>query len=82
MEKIYTERKNEDDSSTVLLREEIAKLTEENQTLNVSLNDSLTANAILQSDLQSYRGQLNERQTMLLQYDERKDLNFDRSFSF
>ena len=82
MEKIYTERKNEEDSSTVVLREEIAKLTEENQALNVSLNDSLTATAILQSDLQSYRSQLNERKTMLLQYEGRKDFNSDRFLFF
>lgn len=55
------------DNSVTLLREEIAKLTDENQALNSALNDSLTANAILQSDLQSVRSQLNERQTMLLQ---------------
>jgi len=30
----------------------------------------LTTNAILQSDLQSYKAKLNERQTMLLQYKE------------
>jgi hypothetical protein len=46
----------------------MAKLSEENQTLNSSLNDSLTTNAILQTELQSYRSQLSERQHMLLQY--------------
>ena len=51
----------------MLLREEIAKLTHENQTLSLSLNDSSASNAILKSDLQSYKSQLNERQTMLLQ---------------
>ena len=70
MEKIHFERRNQEDSSTVALREEIAKSIEENQTLNTALNDSLTANAILQSDLQSIKTQLNERQTMLLQYEE------------
>jgi len=30
----------------------------------------LTTNAILQSDLQSYKAKLNEKQTMLLQYKE------------
>jgi hypothetical protein len=59
----------------IVLREEIAKLTEENQTLNASLNDSLTTNAILQSDLQSFKTQLTERQTMLLQYEQKEDKN-------
>jgi len=35
--------------------------------LNSSLNDSLTTVAILKSDMQSLKTQLNERQTMLLQ---------------
>lgn len=67
IEQLYSNRKNEIDNSVVVLREEIAKLTEENQSLNTALNNSLTSNAILQSDLQSVRSQLNERQTMLLQ---------------
>ncbi|CAF2503929.1 unnamed protein product [Rotaria sp. Silwood2] len=67
IEQLYTDRKSEEYSSLILLREEIAKLAEENLTLNPSLNDSLTANVILQSDLQSFKTQLNERQTMLLQ---------------
>ena len=33
------------------------------------MNDSLTTIAILKSDLQSFKTQLNERQTMLLQYE-------------
>ena len=74
VEKIYTDRKNEEDSSSVVLREEIAKLTEENKALTITLNDSLTANAILQSDLQSHKSQLNERQTMLLQYKIKRNL--------
>jgi hypothetical protein len=37
--------------------------------LNSSLNDSLTTVAILKSDLQSFKSQLSERQTMLLQYE-------------
>ena len=60
-------RKNDEDSSIVSLQETIAKLTEENHTLNTALNDALTSNAIFQSDLHSFKTQLNERQTMLLQ---------------
>ncbi|CAF0926404.1 unnamed protein product [Adineta steineri] len=67
IEQRFTARKNEEDSSVIPLREEIAKLIEENQTLNASLNETLTTNAILQSDIQSFKTQLNERQTMLLQ---------------
>lgn len=52
---------------TILLREEIFKLTQENQTLNSAYNDSLTTVAILKSDLQAAKTQFNERQTMLLQ---------------
>jgi chromosome segregation ATPase len=65
-----------EDSSIVLLREEISKLTQENQTLNSSLNDSLTTIAILKSDLQSFKSQLNERQTMLLQYETKIEKEF------
>ncbi len=68
IEQCYRDRQSTDDSSIVLLREEISKLTQENQTLNLSFNDSLTTIAILKSDLQSCKTQLNERQTMLLQY--------------
>ncbi|CAF0789145.1 unnamed protein product [Adineta ricciae] len=67
IEKRYSAQKSEDDSSTISLREEIAKLTGENQTLNASLNDTLTTNAILKSDIQSLKAQLNERQSLLLQ---------------
>ncbi|CAF0728602.1 unnamed protein product [Rotaria sp. Silwood1] len=67
IEKCYLDRQSNEDSSIVLLREEISKLTQENQTLNTSLNDSLTTIAILKSDLQSLKTQLNEHQTMLLQ---------------
>ncbi|CAF2747214.1 unnamed protein product [Rotaria sp. Silwood2] len=67
IEKCYLDRQSSEDSSIVLLREEISKLTQENQTLNSSLNDSLTTIAILKSDLQSFKTQLNEHQTMLLQ---------------
>ncbi|CAF0929105.1 unnamed protein product [Rotaria sordida] len=67
IEQCYIDRQSSEDSSIVLLREEISKLTQENQTLNSSLNDSLTTVAILRSDLQSLKTQLNEHQTMLLQ---------------
>ncbi len=68
IEQVHTDRKSGEDNSIVLLRQEIAKLSEENQTLNSSLNDSLTTNAILESEIQTYKTQLNERQHMLLQY--------------
>jgi len=67
IEQFYRERQITEDSSIVSLREEISKLTQENQMLNSSLNDSLTTVAILKSDMQSLKTQLNERQTMLLQ---------------
>ncbi|UJR25475.1 hypothetical protein I4U23_006821 [Adineta vaga] len=67
IEQCYLQRQSSEDASVILLREEISKLTQENQTLNSSLNDSLTNITILQSDLQSLKSQLNERQTMLLQ---------------
>ncbi|CAF0765198.1 unnamed protein product [Adineta ricciae] len=66
IEQCYLQRQSSEDASLVLLREEISKLTQENQTLNSSLNDSLTNITILKSDLQSLKSQLNERQTMLL----------------
>ncbi|CAF3163864.1 unnamed protein product, partial [Rotaria sp. Silwood2] len=81
IEQLYTDRKSEEYSSLILLREEIAKLAEENLTLNPSLNDSLTANVILQSDLQSFKTQLNERQTMLLQYEQRKFIVYGLSLT-
>ncbi|CAF0805275.1 unnamed protein product [Adineta steineri] len=67
IEQCYLDRQSNEDSSIGLLREDISKLTHENQTLNSSLNDSLTSIAILKSDLQSLKTQLNERQAMLLQ---------------
>ncbi|UJR23422.1 hypothetical protein I4U23_026427 [Adineta vaga] len=67
IEKHYSTQKSDESSSTISLREEIAKLTAENQTINASLNDTLTANAILQSDIQSFKSQLSERQSLLLQ---------------
>ncbi|CAF3591311.1 unnamed protein product [Rotaria sordida] len=76
IEQLYINRKSEEDSSIIPLHEEISKLTEENQTLNASLNESLTTNAILQSDLQSFKAQLNERQTMLLQQKQSSSSNY------
>ncbi|CAF1333599.1 unnamed protein product [Rotaria magnacalcarata] len=67
IEQCYLDRQSDENSSIVLLRGEISKLTQENQTLNSSLNDSLTTIAILKSDLQSFKTQLNERQSILLQ---------------
>ena len=67
IEQCYLDRQTSEDSMTILLREEIFKLTQENQTLNSAYNDSLTTVAILKSDLQALKTQLNERQTMLLQ---------------
>ncbi|CAM4854997.1 unnamed protein product [Rotaria socialis] len=67
IEQCYLDRQSNENSSIVLLREEISKLTQENQTLNSSLNDSLTTIAILKSDLQSFKTQLNDRQSILLQ---------------
>ncbi|CAF5003122.1 unnamed protein product, partial [Rotaria socialis] len=69
IEQCYLDRQSNENSSIVLLREEISKLTQENQTLNSSLNDSLTTIAILKSDLQSFKTQLNDRQSILLQYE-------------
>lgn len=67
IEQSYRDRQSTEDSLAVVLREEISKLTQENQTLNSSYNDSLTTIAILKSDLQSLKAQLNEKQTMLQQ---------------
>ncbi|CAF2414669.1 unnamed protein product [Rotaria sp. Silwood2] len=76
IEQLYINRKSEEDSLIIPLREEIAKLIEENQTFNASLNEALTTNAILQSDLQSFRTQLSERQTMLLQEKQSSSSNY------
>ncbi|CAF3389871.1 unnamed protein product [Rotaria sp. Silwood1] len=76
IEQLYINRKGDEDSLINSIREEIAKLTEENQTLNTSLNEALTTNAILQSDLQSFKAQLSERQTMLLQEKQSSSSNY------
>lgn len=42
---------------------------EENQSLRSNLNNSLTDNAILQTELVTFRTKLSDRQSELLQYD-------------
>ncbi|CAF1020215.1 unnamed protein product [Didymodactylos carnosus] len=67
IEERYTEMKTGEDSAMLSLRNEILKLTQENQTLNSSLNESITSIAILKSDLSAMKGHLNDRQNLLLQ---------------